>query len=58
MVSKMLGIKLKKGERVRLETPGGGGWGPATERSSVSRQTDQVLGYVTLDSTHSTKAQS
>ena len=27
MVSKMRGIKLVKGERVRLETPGGGGWG-------------------------------
>ena len=32
MVSKMLGIQLKKGERVRLETPGGGGWGPAAGR--------------------------
>ena len=57
MVSKMLGIKLKKGERVRLETPGGGGWGHAADRSSAARQTDQDLGYVSLDSTHSTKAQ-
>ena len=29
MVSKMVGIKLKKGERVRLQTPGGGGFGPS-----------------------------
>ncbi|MGQ3130244.1 hydantoinase B/oxoprolinase family protein, partial [Variovorax sp.] len=27
MVSKMRGIRLERGERVRLETPGGGGWG-------------------------------
>jgi N-methylhydantoinase B len=29
MESKMVGIKLAQGERVRLETPGGGGYGPA-----------------------------
>ena len=27
MASKMLGIRLRRGERVRLLTPGGGGWG-------------------------------
>ena len=32
MVSKMLGIRLKKGERVRLQTPGGGGWGKPGQR--------------------------
>ncbi|MBU3646894.1 MAG: hydantoinase B/oxoprolinase family protein [Limnohabitans sp.] len=46
MVSKMLGIRLKKGERVRLETPGGGGWGPATHRDATARQHDVALGYV------------
>jgi N-methylhydantoinase B len=46
MVSKMLGIQLKKGERVRLETPGGGGWGPGTARDVTARQHDQDLGYV------------
>jgi N-methylhydantoinase B len=46
MVSKMLGIRLKKGERVRLETPGGGGWGPAAKRNPKARQHDVALGYV------------
>lgn len=32
MVSKMLGIALEKGDRLRLETPGGGGWGPPAGR--------------------------
>jgi N-methylhydantoinase B len=45
MVSKMLGIRLKKGDRVRLQTPGGGGWGPAAERSNEDRQRDAALGY-------------
>ncbi len=29
MASKMVGIKLKRGQAVRLETPGGGGYGDA-----------------------------
>jgi N-methylhydantoinase B len=47
MASKMLGIHLKKGERVRLETPGGGGWGPLGERDNTSRANDEAMGYVT-----------
>ena len=35
MTSKMLGIALKRGERVRLETPGGGGYGPPAQRSGA-----------------------
>ena len=46
MVSKMLGIRLQKGERVRLETPGGGGWGQANQRDAAARAHDQALGYV------------
>ena len=46
MVSKMLGIRLQKGERVRLETPGGGGWGPAGQRDATARTYDQALGYI------------
>mgnify|MGYP000031096545 CR=1 FL=1 len=45
MVSKMLGIRLKKGERVRLSTPGGGGWGPPAMRSAADRTRDAELGY-------------
>lgn len=36
MVSKMRGIELSQGRRVRLETPGGGGYGPAAERDPVA----------------------
>jgi len=47
MVSKMVGIKLKKGERVRLQTPGGGGYGAPSERLQSARDRDLALGYVT-----------
>ncbi|WP_435140337.1 hydantoinase B/oxoprolinase family protein [Pseudopelagicola sp. nBUS_19] len=33
LASKMLGIKLKPGQAVRLQTPGGGGYGEVSERS-------------------------
>ena len=46
-VSKMVGIKLKQGERVRLETPGGGGYGAAGERDPQAIATDRRLGYTT-----------
>jgi N-methylhydantoinase B len=45
MVSKMLGIQLKKGDRVRLQTPGGGGWGKPADRSEQDRAKDIALGY-------------
>ena len=45
MVSKMLGIRLKKGERVRLSTPGGGGWGRPEDRSPADRARDAEMGY-------------
>ena len=47
MASKWVGIKLAKGERVRLETPGGGGYGPADERAREAIQRDIDNGYVT-----------
>ncbi len=45
MVSKMLGIQLKKGDRIRLQTPGGGGWGSPADRSTQDRLRDSALGY-------------
>jgi len=51
MVSKMRGIALARGERVRLETPGGGGWGPAAERTPAQREADAAMGYVSSDKT-------
>lgn len=47
MVSKMIGIKLKKGERVRLQTPGGGGYGAPAAREATARERDRAMGYVT-----------
>ena len=45
MVSKMLGIRLQRGDRLRLSTPGGGGWGDPRERSADERARDAELGY-------------
>lgn len=55
MASKMLGIQLQKGECLRLETPGGGGWGNSIERDVVFRARDEALGYVTNSKVSSEK---
>ena len=47
LASKMLGIKLKKGQAVRLETPGGGGYGSLKERQLEAVAKDVALGYLT-----------
>ena len=47
MASKMVGIKLKQGDRVRLETPGGGGYGDASERDPARVAHDVAEGYFT-----------
>ncbi len=47
MASKMVGLKITRGERLRLETPGGGGYGPAAERSPALVERDLALGYTT-----------
>jgi len=47
LVSKMTGIKLRRGQRVRLETPGGGGYGDAATRRDAHHQRDLDQGYVT-----------
>jgi len=49
MLSKMVGISIKRGERVRLETPGGGGYGLPAERSADAIARDLKLGYVTAE---------
>ncbi|UUX49043.1 hydantoinase B/oxoprolinase family protein [Nisaea acidiphila] len=46
MASKMVGIKLAKGQKVRLETPGGGGYGDVLERDPAVVAEDVRLGYV------------
>ncbi|MCY1167671.1 hydantoinase B/oxoprolinase family protein [Polaromonas sp.] len=47
MASKMVGIKLRRGERVRLQTPGGGGYGDPHQRSKKQRESDAAMGYTT-----------
>ena len=45
-VSKMVGIDLVRGQAVRLETPGGGGYGPPGERDPDAHRRDLELGYI------------
>ncbi|MEM8740152.1 MAG: hydantoinase B/oxoprolinase family protein [Pseudomonadota bacterium] len=46
MASKMTGIPLQTGRRLRLETPGGGGFGDPTHRAPEAVARDVALGYV------------
>ncbi len=46
MVSKLTGMALRKGQAVKLETPGGGGYGDPAERPQELRERDAALGYV------------
>lgn len=50
LTSKMRGVALKKGQAVRLETPGGGGYGPAARRTPEAVARDVALGYLTEQS--------
>ncbi len=47
LVSKMDGIKIVRGQCLRLETPGGGGYGSAVEREPDAVARDVRLGFVT-----------
>ena len=47
LVSKMRGIRLTKGQAVRLQTPGGGGYGPAAERDPAAVARDVTRGLLT-----------
>ena len=46
LVSKVTGVTLRAGRRLRLETPGGGGWGEPAARDEAARARDRRLGYV------------
>jgi len=46
LVSKMTGLKISRGQRLRLQSPGGGGYGPAFERPPEAVAEDVRLGYV------------
>lgn len=46
MTSKIADVKIKRGQRVRLQSPGGGGWGSPLTRDPVRVARDVRLGYV------------
>jgi len=46
MVSKITDLHLPAGRRVRLESPGGGGWGDPATRSAALVKRDVELGFV------------
>ena len=49
MISKMVGIHIERGQHVRLETPGGGGYGDALTRDPDRVRQDVTLGYVSAE---------
>ena len=49
MASKIADVKVAEGKRVRLETPGGGGWGSPFTRDPKLVARDVRLGYVSRD---------
>ena len=49
MASKVTGVKLAPGHRVRLETPGGGGFGDPAKRTPQAIARDVIFEYVTPD---------
>ncbi|WP_340162293.1 hydantoinase B/oxoprolinase family protein [uncultured Hoeflea sp.] len=51
MASKIVGVHIDRGQKLRLETPGGGGYGHAFERNPESVARDLGLGYITAEHT-------
>jgi N-methylhydantoinase B len=49
LVSKVTDVKIRQGQRVRLETPGGGGFGDPTTRDPARVARDVRLGYVSRE---------
>jgi len=45
--SKISGVQLRRGDRVRLDTSGGGGWGDPKARDAAALTRDLAGGYVT-----------
>lgn len=46
LASKVVGIALRRGQRIRLESPGGGGWGDPARRDPAATAHDIAMGYV------------
>lgn len=56
MISKVTGVVVSKGGRVRLETPGGGGWGEPSARDPHAVARDVRLGFVSQSDAQETFA--
>jgi len=52
LVSKITDVRIKRGQRVRLETPGGGGFGDPLTREPAKVARDVRLGYVSREAAH------
>jgi N-methylhydantoinase B len=51
LAAKTIGHELRAGDIVRMQTPGGGGHGPAAERSAEALAADAADGLVTISGT-------
>ncbi len=51
LASKVVDVSLKTGDKIRLSTPGGGGYGDPAERDAAAIERDHRLGYTT-DASH------
>jgi N-methylhydantoinase B len=49
LVSKITDVRIKRGQRVRLETPGGGGFGDPFTREAARVARDVSFGYVSRE---------
>jgi N-methylhydantoinase B len=49
LVSKITDVRIRQGQKVRLETPGGGGFGDAAARDPAAVARDVRLGYVSRE---------
>jgi N-methylhydantoinase B len=47
MASKIVGVTIKRGQHVRIESPGGGGYGAPERRDPAALAADLRLGYIT-----------
>ncbi len=44
--SKITGVVIRQGQKIRLETPGGGGWGDPAKRDPAKAASDLRQGYI------------
>lgn len=49
LASKIVGVEIKKGQKVRIEAPGGGGFGDPLQRPLAQVAEDVRLGYVSVE---------